>query len=161
MKRKSFALATIGLTAGFVVAAGSGVAIGSGIRTVNESGVISSCVKADNGALRVASSTADCKKSELPLTWQQQASSGAAAVTYVEETFRATANGESRTIAAELACPTGTKAVNGFALPGGTGFYSLGSFIPKADGSAITFNWGPDSYNSGESFLTVRAVCIG
>jgi hypothetical protein len=74
VRRSALALAGIGITGVFVLAAGGGVAIGSAVKTVSSDGKISACVQSANGGIRIVNSTAECNRPELPLTWQQKAS---------------------------------------------------------------------------------------
>lgn len=164
---RTLVLATVGLTGTFVLTVGSGVAIGSALTSVSKDGVVSACVQAGSGALRVADSTEDCTRAELPLTWQQ-GQAPAAQVHYVKTVVR-TANpadnsgpwpnpGPSEI--ATVPCPTGSRIVSGQRLDheSSTGYTLGASYVDSAANAyVVQHNTG---WQGGDE-TSVLVACVG
>ena len=164
MRKPSLAFAGIGLIGAFVVAGGSGVAIGSAVNPAASGGTISACVHSADGAVRIANSNADCRRAELPLTWPGAPSTPQ--VQYVKQVVETVAPGSmygGPVETATVACPDGTRIVSGQRLAHETTtaptHTSAQDYLDPASNAYVVKH--RTGHGAGDNRTTVQLVCIG
>jgi hypothetical protein len=150
------------LPAVLVLAAIGGIAI-AGAQNSSEDGVISGCYLNSSGLLRIVSETSECRRSETPISWNQEGPPGSVSVGHVSYGERLEP-GETHSVTAY--CPSPTVVTGGgFEIVVADGFDSPGEVnvlesVPERANGRLG-NWRVTAVNNGPEtvILFAHAVC--